>query len=268
MIPVYWGLYSENSFVIFMGDYFVRNTGIFNEAPMYNLILCLSLSIECFIRQMKSIIRISVLTIAILSTITTTGQFFLLTIIIYFIFKSNRRNSVIFRYALSFIILLFTLQFASRIMEDKQENSSSSYDTRKDDIETCIQVGMENPLLGVGLYHDSGEGNKPYGFSNSIFSLFAHWGIYTLVLYFGSLLFVPLLYLKKGREHKLSLVLISYFLLFSITLSQYKHLTLFMIAYGLTLYGNRYIRPRSKYISHVIKPNEDGKNIISNCPHL
>lgn len=57
-VPVFWGeqriyptyfyLYFEAQNSFFLGNEYIRNCGIFNEAPMYNMALCIALAIELF----------------------------------------------------------------------------------------------------------------------------------------------------------------------------------------------------------------------------
>lgn len=87
-IPSYYNIYFETQHTYLLGQQVWRNSGIFNEAPMHNMILCTAFAIEYFIRPQKSKLRISILTFAIISTFTTTGQLFLIAITGWHIYKN------------------------------------------------------------------------------------------------------------------------------------------------------------------------------------
>ena len=50
-IPTYWGVYFETQSIAPLGEKIWRNTGIFNEGPMYNMALCVAFIIEYFIQK-------------------------------------------------------------------------------------------------------------------------------------------------------------------------------------------------------------------------
>ena len=87
-----------------------RNTGIFNEGPMYNMVLCMALTIECFIRPIKSKVKICILIITIISTLTTTGQLFLLLLGGYFLYKRmSNKLRMFFLIIMPFCLYVFLL---------------------------------------------------------------------------------------------------------------------------------------------------------------
>ena len=62
------------------GKIFIRNTGIFAEAPMYGFSLSIALLTELFLRKVKdikltiiSLIKIIILIITIITTLSTTA---------------------------------------------------------------------------------------------------------------------------------------------------------------------------------------------------
>jgi len=239
MIPTYHFLYFETQEGSFMGYETIRNSGIFNEGPMYNMILCVALSIELFLRPIKLFKRIVLLGITIATTFTTTGIIFLgLTAvwIIFHFFSKKARALLIFVIP---ILAVGMMIFSNAVLEDKQTSSGEgSLRSRMYDITTCIDIGMENPVLGQGLFTKKlGEASGgTYGYSNSLFTLFADGGFYTVFLYLAALVLIPLRDYLKNREVLWPLMMFAYFLLFTFTISQYQLLTLLFVAFGLTMF--------------------------------
>lgn len=237
-ISTYWGIYFETQAVVPFGERIWRNTGIFNEGPMFNMALCTAFIIEYFIRPVKSKLRLWILTIAIFSTLTTTGQFFLIGMAIWILFNKIGRK---YRILLLFIVpVLFYVGYliAGEILENKMETGGAgSMELRTDDIAWCFEAGMEHPILGVGLTLSEGESlwhGMKLGRSNSLFAVFARGGLYVLTLYVGTLLLIPYLYYRKYKDSKWFLAMFSYFLIFTITISFLKYLTFLFIAWGLS----------------------------------
>lgn len=237
-IPTYFGIYFETQTVVPFGERIWRNTGIFNEGPMFNMVLCTAFIIEYFIRPIKSKPRLWILAITILTTLTTTGQFFLIGMALWNLFKRIGRK---YRIILLFIAPLFLYigyRAAGEILENKMETGGDgSMELRSDDITWCFEAGMEHPILGVGLILREGESlwnGMTLGRSNSLFAVFARGGLYTLALYVGSLLIIPFLYYRKYKDPRWFYAMVCYFLIFSITISFLKYLTFLFIAWGLS----------------------------------
>ena len=240
-IPTYWGIYFETQSVAPLGEWVHRNSGIFNEGPMHNMPLCVAFCIEYFLRPVRSKVRLSILTITILTTLTTTGQLFLLLILglhLYKTFRGKLRAAIII---LAPLLLFGGYMAATTLVENKKETGGEgSVDTRTKDITYCIEAGIKHPVLGVGF-----GGKKKWkdldnmGGSNSLFTIFAKGGIYVLVLYFGTLIFIPYMYYKKNKDTDFLFAMLGFFFLFTITVSFMKYLTLLFIAWGLSNIGLR-----------------------------
>ena len=237
-ISTYWGIYFETQSIAPFGERIWRNTGVFNEGPMFNMVLCTAFIIEYFIRPIKSKPRLWILAITILTTLTTTGQFFLIGMALWNLFKRIGRK---YRIILLFIALLFLYigyRAAGEILENKMETGGDgSMELRSDDITWCFEAGMEHPILGVGLILREGESlwnGMTLGRSNSLFAVFARGGLYALVLYVGSLLIIPFLYYRKYKDPRWFYAMVCYFLIFSITISFLKYLTFLFMAWGLS----------------------------------
>ena len=238
-IPTYWGIYFETQSVAPLGEWVHRNSGIFNEGPMHNMPLCVAFCIEYFLRPVRSKVRLSILTITILTTLTTTGQLFLLLILglhLYKTFRGKLRAAIII---LAPLLLFGGYMAATTLVENKKETGGEkSVDLRTEDITYCIEAGIKHPVLGVGLVEDEKSEflwkGKKLGSSNSLFAVFAKGGIYVLVLYFGTLVLIPYMYYKKNKDTDFLFAMLGFFFLFTITISFLRYLTLLFIAWGLS----------------------------------
>lgn len=243
LIPTYHFLYFETQTTSFMGFETVRNSGIFNEGPMHNMILCVALSMELFLRSHKSFFRIIVLAITTATTFTTTGFLFLGLVSAWIVFKFFSQKARILFLAVLPLLVIGMINFSDAVLEDKESSSGEgSVRSRTMDILTCIDVGMENPILGQGLFTKKAGENEggSYGYSNSLFTLFADGGFYTVFLYVATLVLIPIRYLRN-RQQLWPLMMCSYFLVFTITVSHFKYLTFLFVAIGCTMFNRELV---------------------------
>ena len=237
-VPSYWGIYFETQSTSLFDMQIWRNSGIFNEGPMYNMALCVAFAIEYFVRLHTSKTRIWILALTILTTQTTTGQLFLIAIVCWILYKRSRRYFILLVVMAPFLVLgsFFT---ANRIIEDKiKKGGDVSINDRTEDILTCMEIGMEHPLLGIGLVSARGEQvlweGKEFGFSNSLFAVFARGGLFGLTLYIVALLLIPYLYYRKYKDARWLFTMTCFFVIFSFTNSSAKYLTFLFLAWGLS----------------------------------
>lgn len=238
-IPTYYGLYFETQEATASEGIgiLVRNSGIFNEGPMYNMILCTSLAYEIFLNGTTRLFKIVTIVIAILTTVSTTGFIFLLLL-----FSVKGYMALSSKYGLQMVLLFPVILFLgivaiSTVLDNKKEKGEGSYNSRSRDITKCIEVGIEHPVTGVGIFFNSEENssdNRSFGYSNSLFGTFAHGGFYFLFLYLIPLFVMPIFVFFKNGDSQFLMMLLSFFLLFSFTVSQYRVLTVFMLSYSLS----------------------------------
>jgi hypothetical protein len=244
LIPAYHFIYFETQEASFMGYETVRNSGIFNEGPMYNMILCVALSMELFLRHRKSLWRIIILALTIVTTFTTTGFFFLTFAGAWIVFKFFSQKGRILLLAIMPLLVMGVMNFSESLMEDKESSSGEgSVRSRTTDILTCIEIGMENPFIGQGLFTKKAaeaEGGT-YGYSNSLFTLFADGGVYTVFLYVAALILIPLRYYLSDRRELWPLMMFSYFLVFVVTISHFQFLSLLFVAFGCAMFTKGFV---------------------------
>lgn len=237
-IPTYWGVYFETQSIAPLGEKIWRNTGIFNEGPMYNMALCVAFIIEYFIQPFRSKTKLWILAIAIFTTFTTTGQFFLMGIGIWSVFNRMGRRYRILLLLVVPILLYFGYVVAGTLLANKKATGGEdSMNLRTEDITWCMEAGMEHPMLGVGLTLREGESlwhGKTLGRGNSLFAVFARGGLFVLILYIGALLLIPYLYYRKYKDPKWFYAMFCFFLVFTVTVSFLNYLTLLFIAWGMS----------------------------------
>ena len=237
-IPTYWGVYFETQSIAPLGEKIWRNTGIFNEGPMYNMASCVAFIIEYFIQPFRSKTKLWILAIAIFTTFTTTGQFFLMGIGIWSVFNRMGRRYRILLLLVVPILLYFGYVVAGTLLANKKATGGEdSMNLRTEDITWCMEAGMEHPMLGVGLTLREGESlwhGKTLGRSNSLFAVFARGGLFVLILYIGALLLIPYLYYRKYKDPKWFYAMFCFFLVFTVTVSFLNYLTLLFIAWGMS----------------------------------
>ena len=98
-------------------------------------------------------------------------------------------------------------------------------------------MGLDNPVLGVGVFRQRGiyvMTRDNYGYSNSIFTVFAHGGFYLLILYLSLLFVIPLIRYLSGEDRKWAITLLLFFVVFAVTQSHYRMLTFMFLALSLS----------------------------------
>lgn len=238
-VSTYLGIYFETQSTSVFGLPSWRNSGIFNEAPMYNMILCAALSIEAFIRPKTSKIRIWILILTILTTQTTTGQLFLILIAGWYIYKKINKRHRILLTILAPLLLIGGYFITNSIIDNKiKEGGDTSVNDRTEDIMICLEVGMEHPCFGIGLVTSKDNKllwqGKDFGFSNSLFAVFARGGLYGLTLYVAALILIPYCFYMKYKDYRWFFTMFCFFIVFSFTNSYAKYLTFLFLAWGLS----------------------------------
>lgn len=204
-----------------------RNSGIFAEAPMHNYILCIAFLTEIYIKRNISKLKITILTIAILSTLSTTGQLVLISTLIIQLLTRNKTKRInvkikILMYTISLGIIIGLYYLLQYILEIKSD--TSSYEVRSNYIQTAIKNWQSSPIFGCGY------GTNILGSSNSIFVLLAEGGLFMFSLYSLSLIYIPLLYWLKKINRKYTYFHLIYWGMFCITIILYCNITLFLLA--------------------------------------
>lgn len=226
-------IYFETQSYVIFGHEFIRNSAIFEEPPVYNFVLCFALGIEVFIKEQKTKRNILILILSILSTITITGQIFLLVTLVCWFFQTGRQNVKI--KTLSRLLLPFIFVFAyfsiKSILEEK--SSMHSYETRTDTLNAMLNDFMHNPMLGIGYKRFQGE------ISNSMLHMLAEGGLAMAFVYLNNILIKPIVHWVRNKETKWLLFVCPYFMIFFVTIGYDNLINIMMIALTMAYFNRK-----------------------------
>lgn len=233
----YYNIYFETQRIAIMDNVIIRNSGIFAEAPMWNLILSIALMIQTLFLGRNNY-KTFILVLTILSTVSTTGIYVIGLIIAYkIIFEVSGWKKYI---ALTLVpILLLVLSF---VWENKSETASASI--RFDDFYAGIKAWSDSIFFGSGFssglrviesYMDTTI-RANLGYSNSLFLILAQGGIILLVLY---LLPMILIFVKRKYSYDTKFFIILLIVIFSTTIFVDTYIFAFIIGftYSIVLIG-------------------------------
>lgn len=221
-----WSGTVDNYFFLHFGAQSTRNCGVFVEAPMYNLVLCTAIFFELFAKLQINKFRLSILIIANLTTLSTTGQLLLISaLLLRFFFQRERRLSIFKLTLFAFIAVIVTVGafFASKaILTEKADGAS--FAVRAHYMLKELHAFASSPILGHGFYSFSA------GTSNSICLIMAEGGIVQLIIYTSCLVLLPIIISRRAHTPRKKYFHIFFFFSFCITVSPYLLLTYTMMA--------------------------------------
>lgn len=233
----YYNIYFETQRIAIMDNVIIRNSGIFAEAPMWNLILGLALMIQTLFLE-KNNYKTLILVLTILSTVSTTGIYIIGLIIAYkIIFEVSGWKKYI---ALTLVpILLLVLLF---VWENKSDTSSATI--RFDDYRAGFYAWFDNIILGSGFtngirviegYMDTTI-RVNLGYSNSLFVILAQGGIVLFILYLLPMMFI-LVKRKYTYDMKYFIILLIVILSTTIFVDTYIFAFIIGFMYSIVLIG-------------------------------
>jgi hypothetical protein len=207
----------------------IRNNGFAREPGVYAIFIILALIFETFVNKKKSVIRIILFFVGIISTLSTSGYislaFYLITLLIY-VNKYNFKDKKKIRVLLFLIILcvlhlalqtniLFGEQYGSVFGKMYSGNTSAgSFNSRLASIATNIYIGFQNILFGKGIsYVDDSFAS----ISKQLLNFDAEHNANTLLIHFAQygiiFFFLQIYFLYKTMCHVSSYKIISFFCL-------------------------------------------------------
>lgn len=231
-------------------DAIYRNCGIFIEAPMYNLVLCLGLLSELSFRDKPRKPIIVILALTILTTYTTTGILCLIFIVVIRFFQRENRSLItLFKMLVLPLLLLLTIFTILSVFENKMSSISgaNSYSVRLDHLMAFLKMFIDRPLLGHGYGNiDAFYNYTAYrqGYSVGLPALLGRSGILLFLCYL-----IPFCrcsisaFIEKEKSNE-KYFWIGCFLLFFLTASVYK--TIFIFLLYTQLFWNSKIHRRVK----------------------
>ena len=273
-IPNYHNLYYETQNIVIGGKEFIRNTGIFPEAPMYGFSLSIALLTELFIRKFKgtrniiiSSISIIILILTILTTLSTTAIGVMcvaipIRILISIIYNLKKSKKIVLVNILLLIILALTgLRLGGYFLHNKIQNSYNnkygSFAVRKDDFKVGYKVWKENKIFGVGFdqyqyvqqeMNFVGRGTD-IGGSSGLMKVMPEGGLVLLMIYVVPFI-LAILYGIKKRDLCVISIFVFVYILFAVTEIQYRYMIIYFLALGisyiLTIKGEKCLKENNK----------------------
>lgn len=255
--PNYFGVYVERQYANLFSLRLLRNQSIFCEAPMFSLCLVFAITFCILLSkgearlgekkfQRKKYIKLTILVLALCSTITTTGYIMLALILFGNYCLETSHNMVAKRNKLIIIPLFFLISilFISFVYFGKSD--STSWMVHLEDFVIGFNAWLLSPIYGNGIGNDdvmysqfSNYRMSMYGMSNSITVVLAQGGI--LLLAFYILHIIPnVIYSSRRKDFGALLFLGVFTIEFIFTIFQYTALMYFLLAllYVDFLYGS------------------------------
>lgn len=233
----YYNIYFETQRIAIMDNVIIRNSGIFAEAPMWNLILSIALMIQTLLMKRNNY-KTCILVFTILSTVSTTGIYIIGLIIVYkIIFEVSGWKKYI---ALTLVPIL--LSILSFVWENKSDTSSVTI--RFDDYRAGFYAWFDNIILGSGFtngirviegYMDTTI-RVNLGYSNSLFVILAQGGIVLFILYLLPMMFI-LVKRKYTYDMKYFIILLVVILSTTIFVDTYIFAFIIGFMYSIVLIG-------------------------------
>lgn len=243
-VKSYYGIYFETQSTYFLNIHFVRNSACFTEAPMASFHFSIAFLTELFLKKEKKIVKIIVFSLAILTTLSTTGYVLIILGfgLFYAVKKSDGKISNVIKVIIIPIIIVggFVLTYNLIIMR----LGTNSGNIRMDDIQAGIKAWSNNIIFGNGYGNSdsykaymSGFRSNNKGFSNSILQILAYGGVVLFAPYLAAILVSIVGCIKHKSWMKLMFDILFLFI-FSITITPFSILVLAILT---MISGNQYI---------------------------
>ena len=232
--PGYFGLVYQTQTIDFLGGHFIRNTGIFPEAPMYSYALCIALLFS-YLCGLKRPLKNAVIGITVLSTVSTTGIIVVFALVIFVLTEASSKATGGWRTLMLMAIGLLAVAIVCLVISlfnTKLDSSSGSI--RFDDYRAGFLAWQNNLIFGNGLGNSdvvkqymSGFRSYNLGFSNSPMDILARGGILFMLVF---LVQIVGLFRWPSTRGKLAAGLFVF--LWAVTIVTTLPITLFFFSFG------------------------------------
>lgn len=161
-----WGTWDTDSVKTYLGIYYesqnmkmsdslriMRNSGMFSEAPMYNMVLCMALAAEVFMKDKINKIKVGILIVTVLTTLSTTGLLFLMVTGILYFGECAYRKGIIAQHKKIFLSLIGVCIILGVLfvwVKTFSPAGTGSVNIRTDHLMATIKTFIQNPIWGVG----------------------------------------------------------------------------------------------------------------------
>ena len=216
-----------------------RNTGVFTEAPMYSLVLLLSLaSFELLYKKKRIPSSRWILIEAIFTTFSTTGYIGVVALYLMILLKNSvkkiTKGKLHFNKYIITATIVFSLAIISFLFINKINTGSGS--VRVDDIKACYETWTDNNIfVGAGYGNESSivkhmssfrENNK--GLSNSFMVILAEGGILLMLVYLIPFVYTVYLSFKNRKYENIIFCVILFYLFLTTFFAQLAIMMLFL----------------------------------------
>lgn len=218
----------------------IRNTGIFTEAPMYNITLCIALLIEMFLFRKSKSKKAKILVITIISTFSTMGIFILISLFAVRWIINNSNSKIVRMMKLTIFPIIVIISISTIIYFFASKSSSISWRGHSGDFIAGFLAWKDKPLFGHGygnydalLNYYTGDLLKlrivNNGFSNSITYLLAQCGLWMFLVYYIPLLAELFKQIKTRDINKF--IFVGYIIaLYSVVIVTYQNIIIMILA--------------------------------------
>ena len=198
------GFFWQTEKIPFIGSSILRNTGIFPEAPMYNIFLNTALYTELFLKNKTKWVKCLLLSFTVFTTIGTIG--ILLCILGWGIrFFISKKNVKLKRAGYGIVFMLGAA--GGLLLRQKWNLSQGSFATHIDDYLASFKAWMVNPIIGCGYenelfiqqYMSEFRIFNP-GLSNSIAVVLAEGGLVLFTFFLIPFILVIVSSMKAGEK--------------------------------------------------------------------
>lgn len=211
-----------------------RNTAIFSEAPMASFMFSIALLYHLFYEQNTKKYKYLLITVAIITTLSTTG----ITVLVmgyglkYIIGKTKNRSSSVIKALITPFSIIFALFIIIYFVEMKFESFSGL--SRIDDIQAGFKAWLDSPFIGNGF--NNIEAIQKYmssfrqyniGYSNTPLYILACGGIY-LALPYVIFITKSVNYLLQKKNYQFLCFYLIFIYMLVITIVPYNMLTILL----------------------------------------
>lgn len=232
----------------------ISNSGIFAEGPMFALWLCISLAVELFLKPESKTWKVVLLTGTILTTLSTSGIFFLALCVLlkcYLAFRFKKKKWMIAILLFGIIIIPIAANVLQSIFSLKA--STYSYVHRMADYINGFRLWKEHPILGSGYGNLNSivlKSVSDVGYSNTVTAILGSGGLYIFIIYLMSFI-TPIVELRHDKQTKVFCFVICYAYLSVVLIFYLRYIMAVMIGYGLSFAIDRSNRVRTSSDLHL-----------------
>lgn len=233
----YFHLYYAAQTMLMFGRDFVRNCGIFAEAPGFAIYLIIAFAVEMFLRDKPRLWRCAAICLAALTTFSTKAILLVLLVIGLKFLISPNKSVVMFRFKVVVLPAVAVVLLAAALILLKDKMNTDSFFIRLDDLFASAKAFRTSPLFGTGYYNDQSiidqfNYSRPNeGLSMGLAVLLAQGGLFMMALYLVPMVWCIFRFPKEQRLRMLAFF-VSYLGLLFVTNMPFSFLALFLLAFS------------------------------------